>query len=52
MRAFADSVLSDKPVQSGTSDDALRTMQLVFKIYFADPAWRNTYNIQDPDIHE
>ncbi|MCF8176918.1 MAG: Gfo/Idh/MocA family oxidoreductase [Sulfuritalea sp.] len=52
MRAFADSVLSDKPVQSGTSDDALRTMQLVFKIYYADPAWRDAYNIQDPDIHE
>lgn len=52
MRAFADSVLNDKPVQSGTSDDALRTMQLVFKIYYADPAWRDTYNIQDPDIHE
>jgi predicted dehydrogenase len=52
MRAFADSVLNDKPVQSGTSDDALRTMQLVFKIYYADPAWRDAYNIQDPDIHE
>ncbi len=52
MRAFADSVLNDKPVQSGTSDDALRTMQLVFKIYHADPAWRDAYNIQDPDIHE
>ena len=52
MRAFADSVLNDKPVQSGTSDDALRTMQLVFKIYYADPAWRKAFNIQDPDIHE
>lgn len=52
MRAFADSILNDKPVQSGTSEDALRTMQLVFKIYYADPAWRKAYNIQDPDIHE
>lgn len=52
MRVFADTVLNHKPVQSGTSEDALRTMQLVFKIYYADPAWRNTYNIQDPDIHE
>lgn len=52
MRAFADSVLNGKPVQSGTSDDALRTMQLVFKIYHADSAWRKAYNIQDPDIHE
>lgn len=52
MRAFADAVLNNKPVLSGTSDDALRTMQLVFKIYHADPAWRKAYNIQDPDIHE
>ncbi|MBE0613495.1 MAG: Gfo/Idh/MocA family oxidoreductase [Burkholderiales bacterium] len=50
--AFADSVLHDKPVQSGTSDDALRTMQLVFKIYYADAAWRSTYNIPNPESDE
>ena len=50
--AFSDSILNDKPVQSGTSEDALRTMQLVFKIYYADPIWRQTYNIPDPTIHE
>ena len=50
--AFADSILNGKPVQSGTSEDALRTMQLVFKIYYADAAWRETYNIPNPDIHE
>ena len=47
---FADCVLNDKPVPSGTSDDALRTMQLVFKIYYADAVWRSTYNIPNPDI--
>lgn len=50
--AFADAILNDKPVQSGTSEDALRTMQLVFKIYYADAVWRETYNISDPNIHE
>lgn len=50
--AFANSVLNNKPVQSGTSEDALRTMQLVFKIYYADPAWRKAYNIPNPDNHE
>ena len=50
--AFADTILKDKPVQSGTSEDALRTMQLVFKIYHADPVWRKTYNIPNPDNHE
>ena len=49
---FADCVLNNKPVQSGTSDDALRTMQLVFKIYYADAAWRTTYNIPNPDNDE
>ena len=50
--AFANSILDDKPVRSGTSEDALRTMQLVYKIYYADAAWRKTYNIPAPDIHE
>lgn len=49
--AFADSILGEKPVQSGTSDDALRTMRLVFKIYYSDPAWRKAYNIPDPDTN-
>ncbi len=50
--AFADCILNDTPVQSGTSEDALRTMQLVFKIYYADPVWRETYDIPNPDTHE
>ena len=49
---FADAILNNTPIQSGTSKDALRTMQLVFKIYYADTAWRETYNIPNPDIHE
>lgn len=50
--ALAQCILNDQPVQSGTSEDALRTMQLVFKIYFADSAWRKLYDIPNPDIHE
>jgi len=46
---FADSILADKPVTSGTSLDALNTMKLVYKIYYADPIWRNSYKIQNPD---
>src|ERR1700733_8963319 len=49
---FAQCILGDTPVESGTSDDALRTMQLVFKIYYADRNWREAYDIQNPDIHE
>ncbi len=47
--AFADAIRADAPVQSGTSDDALRTMQLVFKIYHADRRWREAHDIKDPD---
>jgi predicted dehydrogenase len=47
--AFARSVLSNTPVESGTSQDALRTMQLVFRIYYADPTWREAYDIPNPD---
>jgi predicted dehydrogenase len=50
--AFASSILNDGPVQSGTSEDALCIMQLVFKIYYADPAWRESYDIPNPDSHQ
>lgn len=50
--SFADCILNDKPVQYGTSKDALQTMQLVFKIYHSDPIWRNTYNIKEPYTNE
>lgn len=46
---FGDYITGDKPVQSGSSDDAFKTMKLVYKIYHADPAWRRAYDIRDPD---
>jgi predicted dehydrogenase len=52
IEAFAGYILNDSPVLSGHSDDALRTMQLVTKIYYADPEWRATHNIPDPTSHE
>jgi predicted dehydrogenase len=45
---FAESVLHNKPVESGTSLDALETMKLVFSIYYDDQIWRNKFNIQNP----
>jgi predicted dehydrogenase len=45
---FADCILCGRPVESGNSDDAFRTMRLVFQIYFADAAWRDAYQIPDP----
>ena len=46
---FADTILRNQPVGSGSSLDALNTMKLVYKIYHADPAWRQTYSIPNPD---
>lgn len=46
---FADCVLNDKPITTGNSEEALQTMRLVFKIYYADPQWRTAFDIPNPD---
>jgi predicted dehydrogenase len=47
---FADSVLYNKPIISGTSNDALETMKLVYNIYYNDADWREKYNIPNPNF--
>lgn len=47
--AFADAIRLDQPIVSGSSDDALRSMEIVYRIYFADPAWRAAHRIPSPD---
>jgi len=49
LNLFAQCVANDIKVMSGSSLDALNTMKLVYKIYHADPLWRDTYGIKDPD---
>ena len=44
---FADAILNDTPVVNGTSEDALKTMELVYRIYCADPEWRDRWNLSD-----
>lgn len=46
---FADAIVNGRPIQGGSSEDAFRTMGLVYKIYYADPVWRSTYGIPNPD---
>jgi predicted dehydrogenase len=46
---FADCIWTGTAVGSGSSQDALNTMRLVYKIYHADPQWRERYAIADPD---
>ena len=45
---FAKCVIEDKPVTVGTSYDAYKTMELVYKIYTSDHEWAERYNISIP----
>jgi predicted dehydrogenase len=38
-------ILENRPVEVGTSLDALRTMELIYRIYCADPEWRERYHL-------
>jgi len=49
IKEFTDCIINNKEITNGTSDDALQTMKLVYKIYHSDPVWRKNHNIQNPD---
>ena len=44
---FADAIINDKPISNGSSEDAFRTMKLVFQIYCADSRWQEKYNLSN-----
>jgi predicted dehydrogenase len=44
---FAEAVRANKPIVNGSSEDALRTMHLVYRNYCADPEWRTRWNLSD-----
>jgi len=44
---FADCVLRGSAVRHGTSLEALKTMELIYRIYCADPAWRKAHKLSD-----
>jgi predicted dehydrogenase len=46
---FVDCIINNTEVVTGTSNDALHTMKLVYKIYYADTLWREKYDIQNPE---
>ena len=52
IKEFADCILNNRKITSGTAYDALQTMKLVYKIYYADKKWQQKYNIEDPDNYE
>ena len=46
---FAEAVTNKGKIKYGSSKDALETMKLVYRIYWADPEWREKYDIENPD---
>jgi predicted dehydrogenase len=48
--AFATAIAQKEPVVRNGSRDAFGTMALVSSIYYADDAWRATYQIPDPEV--
>ena len=44
---FADAVLHDRKIENGSSQDALRTTQLVYRIYCADKDWQKRWDLTD-----
>lgn len=49
INAFVDSIENDMPIDSGGVQDAYKTIELVYKIYYADIDWRNKFNIEKPN---
>ena len=45
---FADIIINNKVVENGNSAEALKVMELVYKIYCADEQWQKEFNIQHP----
>jgi predicted dehydrogenase len=46
---FADAIVNGVKIEFGNSAEALATMKLVYRIYYADPDWRKAYGIENPD---
>ncbi len=42
---FASAIKNDTPIIDGTSNEALKTMQLVYRIYCADADWRDRWGL-------
>jgi predicted dehydrogenase len=43
--AFAKAITAGEAIENGTSEDALRTMELVYRIYRSDPEWAGRWKL-------
>jgi len=51
---FASLIADDLPVTNGSSEDALKVMEMVYRVYNADPRWRDaimTHPLGQPDTN-
>ena len=44
---FANVIVNQAEIQHGTIDDAIKTMELVYQVYCADPAWQQRWSLSD-----
>ena len=44
---FSNAIVHNEKIINGSSEEALRTMHLVYKIYCADTKWRSLYRLDD-----
>ena len=44
---FSRAIIYKEKLRNGSSEEALRTMELVYKIYCADRKWQSIYNLSD-----
>ena len=49
VKLFASCIQNNQTIVSGSSKDAYETMRLVYRIYYNDQKWRETFGIQDPE---
>jgi hypothetical protein len=48
IREFTRCIVERTPVVNGSVDEALKTMELVYRIYAADKAWSARWGIAPP----
>lgn len=48
---FVEAIKEDKKIEFGNSLDALKTMKLVYAIYYNDIEWREKFDIQNPNLY-
>ena len=47
IRDFSDAIINNRKITEGNSDDAYKTMQLVYDIYCADVSWKGKWNLEN-----